>query len=217
MRTCCCHSESFKTENQISVCMNMDCSNYLAPTLLISSKFIKRFTAALVIVFSLCFCINDYSSVTNSESRTSSEYFKKRRYSISCSPENLMSEIQLNKIICPDEVFAQIQIESAHMSSFLFKRANNLLGMRFPCQRSTTAIGIYLPDEDTIIKGTQDELRKYAKKNNYAVYASWTDCVADYKLWQDQCFHLTEKYLTFLGNYYAEDVNYVAKIKKIAR
>lgn len=217
MRTCCCHSRKIKTENQVSICMNMDCANFLAPTLLSTSKFIKRFTAALVIMFVLCFCINDYSSVTNTESRTSTEYFHKRRYSVPCTNENLKSEIQLNKIICPDEVYAQIIIESAHMNSFLFKRANNLLGMRFPCQRSTTAIGIYLPEEDTIIKGTQEELRKYAKKNNYAVYASWSDCVADYKMWQDQCFHLTEKYLSFLGNYYAEDINYVAKIKKMAR
>ena len=134
-----------------------------------------------------------------------------------CTGENLKAAINANKIICPDEVYAQIMIESGHLNSFLFKRANNLLGMRFPCQRKTTAIGIYLPEEDTIIKGTQKELRKYAKKNNYAVYASWTDCVADYKLWQDQCFHLTEKYLTFLGNYYAEDVNYVAKIKKMTK
>jgi len=197
--------------------MNPDCINHLAPTLLITSKFIKRLTAALVIIFVLCFCINDYSSITNSESRTSAEYFHKRRYTIDCTDENLKSEIKLNKIICPDEVYAQIVIESGHMNSFLFKRANNLLGMRYPCQRSTTAIGMYLPEEDTIVKGTQEELRKYARKNNYAVYASWTDCVADYKLWQDQCFHLTEKYLTFLGTYYAEDINYVAKIKKMAR
>lgn len=217
MRTCCCHSKHFKTENQISVCTNPDCANHLAPTLLTTSKYIKRLTAALILVFILCFCISDYSSVTNGEVRTTPEYFQKRSYVIPCTDENLKSEIQKQKIICPDEVYAQIQIESGHMSSFLFKRANNLLGMRFPCQRTTTAIGIYLPEEDTIIKGTQQELRKYAKKNNYAVYASWTDCVADYKLWQDQCFHLTEKYLSFLGSYYAEDANYVAKIRKMTR
>ena len=105
------------------------------------------------------------------------------------------------------------------MTSFLFKRANNMLGMRFPCQRKTTAIGIYLPGEDTIIKGTQAELRKYAKKNNYAVYATWMDAVADCKAAAGPvfCFKLTDKYLTFLGTYYAEDVNYVAKIKKMAK
>jgi len=217
MKTCCCHSKHYKTENQISVCTNPECSNHLAPTLLFSTRFIKRVTTALILIFVLCFCINDYSSISTSESRTSAEYFHKRRYSVPCTDENLKSEIQLNKIICPDEVYAQIRIESAHMSSFLFKRANNMLGMRYPCQRKTTAIGIYLPGEDTIIKGTQAELRKYAKKNNYAVYATWMDAVADYKLWQDQCFKLTDKYLTFLGTYYAEDVNYVSKIKKMSK
>ncbi len=217
MRTCCCHSPHFKTENQFSVCMNPDCVNHLAPTLLISNKTVKRFTISLIAILILCFCTNDYSSVTNSESRTSAEYFHKRRYVVECTNENLKGEIQLNKIICPDEVYAQILIESAHMTSFLFKRANNMLGMRYPFKRTTTAIGIYLPDEDTVVKGTQDELKKYARKNNYAVYATWTDCVADYKMWQDECFHLTEKYLNFLGNYYAQDVNYVAKIKQMSR
>ncbi len=217
MRTCCCHSKHYKTENQFSVCKNPDCTNYLAPTLLNGTKFIKRFTATLVIVFILCFCMSDYSSVANIESRTTPEYFHKQKFPLICTEENLKNEIQQNRIICPDEVYAQIIIESGHFNSFLFKRANNLLGMRFPCQRTTTAIGIYLPDEDTIIKGTQAELKKYAKKNNFAVYETWADCVADYKLWQDQCFRLTEKYLTFLGSYYAEDANYVAKIRKITK
>jgi len=40
--------------------------------------------------------------------------------------------------------------------------------------------------------------------------------VADYKLWQESNFNVTERYLTFLGKVYAEDANYIAKIKQMA-
>ena len=216
MRTCCCHSKSFKTENQVTICLNDSCANHLAPTSIVSTGFVTRLSGSLVIIFILCFCINDYSTV--SQAHPSDVYqITKRKQVVECTKDNLKEEIRRNKIICPDEVFAQIMIESAHLSSFLYKRANNMLGMRFPCKRSTTASGIYLPAEDRIIKGSQAELKKYCNQNNYAVYDSWEACVADYKLWQDECFKLKEKYLTFLGTYYAEDTEYVSKIKKMAK
>ena len=37
------------------------------------------------------------------------------------------------------------------------------------------------------------------------------------EIWQDNCFKLTERYLTFLGTYYAEDDQYVAKIKQLSK
>ena len=135
------------------------------------------------------------------------------RQSEPVSEANLRAELKDQEVLCPEAVFAQIQIESAHMKSFLFQKTNNFFGMRFPCKRSTSAIGVYLPDSDTIILGSQKDLKKYASKNNYAVYACWQDCVKDYKLWQVECFNVTEKYLAFLGNFYAEDAGYVTKIK----
>jgi uncharacterized FlgJ-related protein len=133
------------------------------------------------------------------------------------SKENLRLELDEQNILCPDEVFAQILIESGHLESYLSKKVNNLLGMRYPFRRQTTAIGIYLPDSDQIIIGTQKELKKYHNKNHYAVYENWQECVKDYKLWQDECFKLTDKYLAFLGMYYAEDTKYVEKIKSMSR
>ena len=85
--------------------------------------------------------------------------------------------------------------------------------MRYPFKRKTSACGLFLPESDTIIFGSQKELRKYSGQNHYAVYACWQDCLKDYKLWQDEYFKIAEKYLSFLGARYAEDADYVKKIK----
>jgi hypothetical protein len=131
--------------------------------------------------------------------------------------ENLRKALDSNHIICPEQVFAQIMIESAHLNSYLTKRTNNLLGMRYPFKRSTSAVGIFLPESNLIIKGTQEELKKYSKQNHYAVYNNWEECIKDYKYWQEKSFKLTEIYLAFLGNVYAEDSLYVSKIKQMSR
>ncbi len=131
--------------------------------------------------------------------------------------ENLLKELDSNHIICSEQVFAQIMIESGHLNSYLAKRTNNLLGMRYPFKRTTTAIGIFLPSTNLIIKGNQSELKKYKNQNNYAVYKNWEDCILDYKYWQDKSFKLTERYLNFLGSYYAEDSLYIKKIKSISK
>ena len=53
--------------------------------------------------------------------------------------------------------------------------------------------------------------------NNYAVYDHWQDAVKDYKIWQEHHFSLNERYLLFLGNVYAEDSEYVQKIKSVMK
>ena len=89
--------------------------------------------------------------------------------------------------------------------------------MRYPFKRQTSALGIYLPESDSVIIGSQKDMRKYSSQNNYAVYACWQDCVKDYKFWQDEYFKITEKYLSFLGSCYAEDTQYVNKIKVLMK
>jgi hypothetical protein len=130
---------------------------------------------------------------------------------------NIEEELRHLEVYCLEEVLAQIKIESAHLSSFLVKRTNNMLGMRYPFKRPTIACGIYLPAKDTIIYGDQNELKKYAGTNCYAVFETWQDALADYKLWQDFNFRLNERYLDFLGRVYAEDTMYVSKIKYLTR
>ncbi len=196
--------------------MNEECENFMLPTVYkASSKTWNNIFAFFFFLFFFVLTFNDFSyngPVTASNlNRTTLKNI------LPLTQENLRRELDSNNIICQEQVFAQIMIESAHLNSYLTKRSNNLLGMRFPFKRKTSAIGIFLPESNLIIKGTQEELKKYSSKNHYAVYENWQDCVKDYKYWQDQCFKVTERYLTFLGQNYAEDPLYIAKIKNLSK
>ncbi len=131
--------------------------------------------------------------------------------------QTLFEEIKKQGIICEKEVLAQAKIESLHLTSGLLSKTNNMFGMRYPGKRKTTAIGVYLQGKDSIIYGSPKELKKYLKLPTYAVYASWQDAVADYKLWQDFSFKTRSKYLDFLSSIYAEDSTYVMRVKQVAR
>ncbi len=113
--------------------------------------------------------------------------------------EKLYEQIIKFGIKFPDIVFAQAMIESGELTSKLFKTANNMFGMRFPSIRETTAQG----------KTT----------SGYSRYEDWNFGVYDYFLWQDHMLrNRTEitksQYLSLLGRVYAEDPNYVSKVKK---
>ena len=216
MKTSCCHSKKIHVEKDYCICRNETCSNFMLQTKAFDYSKTRN------IIFSFCFFIfffiltfNDFSYNAN----VSKEGFLKNfsAASLPLTTTSLQEEIQANKLICQDEVYAQIMIESGYLTSYLLKRANNLLGMRYPFKRKTCASGLYLPESNTIIKGSQQELKKYRSQNNYAVYDNWQACIKDYKMWQDHSFKLTEKYLIFLGTYYAEDTLYVQKIKKLSK
>ncbi len=131
------------------------------------------------------------------------------------SRQNLFSFIQEEGIVCPKVVYAQAELESAFLSAGSSVKTNNLFGMRYPGQRPTTAIGLYLQGQDTIIYGTRAELRKYLRRPTYAVYAHWTDAVKDYKLWQDYSFKTRAKYIDFLSRVYATAPHYAQRIEEM--
>jgi flagellum-specific peptidoglycan hydrolase FlgJ len=98
----------------------------------------------------------------------------------------------------PNIVFAQSLIETGHFTSDLLHMENNLFGMKYPNRRKTTSLG--------------------KSNSGYASYEKWTDSVEDYSLWQQNMLNsrdnITEsEYLSLLGRVYAEDKDYVSKIK----
>lgn len=113
---------------------------------------------------------------------------------------NVFCEISLKRLIYilkiqhPDIVFIQAQIESAHFKSNIFKENNNLFGMKMAERRKTVAIGV---------------------NRGHAKYSSWQASVLDYKLMQKRYAHNKSRnqYFVYL-KHYAEDDNYVNKIKK---
>lgn len=96
-------------------------------------------------------------------------------------------------------VLCQAKIESASYKSVLFQRQYNLFGMKIPYSRPTSGNG---------------------GKAGYQSYNNWKESVTDYVLWQfsHKVDKLTqEDYLTYLGKIYAEDPNYVSKIRKMLK
>ncbi len=108
----------------------------------------------------------------------------------------LMKELNIKY---PHIVYAQSLIETGHFDSKIFKENNNLFGMKQARTRVTTA------------QGTQ---------YNHAYYDNWRESVYDYAFYQ--CRYLSglkneEEYLAYLGRSYAEDPNYVSKIRRLVK
>ena len=217
MKTCCCHSKKITLEQKTYLCLNEKCDHYLRETKVIESRTWNNLFVFFLFSFILIFCTDDFSSTNKSTEKAICLSALHCGNTRPLNPETLRSALVEEKVICADQAYAQILIESGHLKSFLSERANNLLGMRYPFKRQTSAVGIYLPESDTIIIGNQKDLKKYRSKNNYAVYSNWEDCIKDYKLWQDECFKLTDRYVKFLGTYYAEDTRYAEKIQQMIK
>ncbi len=113
------------------------------------------------------------------------------------SKDKMVTLIKELNIKYPHIVYAQSLIETGHFNSKIFKENNNLFGMRQARTRVTTA------------QGTQ---------YNHAYYDSWRESVYDYAFYQ--CRYLPsikndEEYLDYLSRSYAEDPNYISKIKSL--
>ena len=101
----------------------------------------------------------------------------------------------------PEIVWAQAVLESGHFRSPIFKRNNNLFGMRFPRKRETVAI------ED---------------KKGFSSYADWNKSVEDYKMYQDYILKgkriSKERYYDILDRSYSESgKSYSNKLKCIIK
>ena len=113
--------------------------------------------------------------------------------------EKLISKIKEMHFQFPDIILGQALLETDHFTSRIFKENNNLFGMKEATKRVNTSLG-------TI--------------NNHAFYNSWIDSVIDYGLYYSVYLSKlsTEvEYFDFLGEFYAEDLNYVAKLKEIIK
>jgi flagellum-specific peptidoglycan hydrolase FlgJ len=106
--------------------------------------------------------------------------------------------IELN-VKYPNIVFAQAKLESGNFKSQIFEENNNLFGMKQPLIRATTATG---------------------EQYNHATYNSWRESVLDYALYS--CKYTSgikseSEYIAYLGSRYAEDTNYMFKLKNILK
>ena len=106
--------------------------------------------------------------------------------------------IELN-VKYPNIVFAQAKLESGNFKSKIFEENNNLFGMKQPSIRTTTATG---------------------EQYNHATYNSWRESVLDYALYSckyTSSIKSESEYIAYLGSRYAEDSNYIYKLKNILK
>lgn len=92
---------------------------------------------------------------------------------------------------------AQSMIETGQWKSDIFIENNNLFGMKEARSRITTAIGT---------------------NKNHAEYNTWRESVYDYAFYQSRYLgkiRSENDYYQYLGASYAEDPNYVSKVKSM--
>jgi uncharacterized FlgJ-related protein len=96
----------------------------------------------------------------------------------------------------PYIVLAQAKLESGNFDSDIFHQNNNMFGMKMPSQRPTTALG---------------------KNLSYAYFNTWICSIEDQKIYYTKYLdHRTEEEVfKYLSKYYAQDIEYVQKLKNI--
>lgn len=108
--------------------------------------------------------------------------------------QEVYNELIKQEIHHPDIVMAQIRLESANLTSPLFKANRNFAGMKLAKQRKTTAQG---------------------ERYDYAYYLHWKDCIADLKIYQETYYDGEENYYDFLKRMgYAMSKSYIKKLKE---
>jgi uncharacterized FlgJ-related protein len=114
------------------------------------------------------------------------------------SQENFYQYIKKCGIKFPHIVMAQALVETARFKSNIFIHSHNAFGMKVAKSRPTTALG---------------------ESRGHAHYQHWTFSVQDYALFQSAFLRKIkneEDYYQYLADNYAEDPNYVSKLKQIA-
>ncbi len=114
------------------------------------------------------------------------------------SPEALKAALENLNVKYPDIVYAQAVQETGSFRSAIFIENNNLFGMKAAKVRATTN------------RGTN---------RGHAIYDSWYESVLDYALYQSRYLGRLnrDQYFQYLRQNYAEDPNYVNRLKAIIK
>jgi hypothetical protein len=115
------------------------------------------------------------------------------------SEQKLIESIKELNFRFPHIVLAQAKLESSNFSSPIFLENNNLFGMKEAKVRANLAIGT---------------------KRSHAFYKNWKDSLLDYALYYSTYLskiRTESEYFEYLNQSYAQDPNYVVKLKNIIR
>lgn len=162
-------------------------------------EFFRTLTAFIVILLLLAILTTirpDYAATLDREQaivETTKEVLEAQ-----FSEQALIAEIGVLNFKFPHIVLAQAKLETGYFSSNIFRENNNLFGMKRPRVRPTYAVG---------------------ENRGHAVFEHWQDSVKDYRLYSHlyMDFDSEWQYYNYLARVYAEDPNYVNKVKYIIR
>jgi hypothetical protein len=141
------------------------------------SSFFRRLFALISFIGIML----SYIAICDSTHKYPSRYTHEDIY---LSKDSVIANMQRIGILFPEIVYQQIIFESGNFKSDIAKENKNILGIKYVKQEH--AIGV---------------------NRGHAVYASYLDCLKDYK-------RIQEIYLRQLGKRYAEDSSYVKKISR---
>lgn len=113
------------------------------------------------------------------------------------SEEKFINKLKSLNFKYPQIVYAQAKLETANFTSTIFMENNNLFGMKEAKRRTTT------------VKGTQF---------GHGYYESWIESLYDYAFYYERYLSSVkseEQYYAFLSKFYAEDPNYVNKLRSM--
>ena len=113
--------------------------------------------------------------------------------------EKLIDAIKKKNYKFPYIVFAQAKLETDNFHSKIFLINNNLFGMKEAVNRINTA------------RETQNE---------HALYDNWRESLEDYGYYYCTYlgkFETEDEYYEYLGQFYAQDPNYVKKVREIVK
>jgi hypothetical protein len=117
-----------------------------------------------------------------------------------CTPENVKAYLLKLHVRFDSIVYQQVMLESANLTSPVFKSQNNLLGMQVSSGRPTTGKSVGL---------------------RFASYDNWKESLVDYALWQASYtadIKTADDYYFFLDKIYCEQIpgtKYSKELRKI--
>ena len=149
------------------------------------------------VIFAVLISLLGLTIQSTKQNRTESEVMIIMAEHNEFSADKLIGMIKKMNFKYPHIVFAQAILETSNFQSRIFKENHNIFGMKQAVIRITKSLG------------TQYE---------HAYYKNWMESLDDYALYSSTYLsplNTESEYFNYLGQNYAEDSQYVSKLKQI--
>jgi|GEM_PF-581255 len=151
----------------------------------------------VLVIFVVLISLFGLTIQSTKQNRTESEVMIIMAEHNEFSADKLIGMIKKLNFKYPHIVYAQAILETSNFQSRIFKENNNIFGMKQAVIRITKSLG------------TQYE---------HAYYKNWMESLDDYALYSStylSSLTTESEYFNYLGQNYAEDTQYVSKLRQI--